>query len=154
MGDSKFTTPRLKYRSVASVFLTKPDSIPSITGRIPKLRLITALKVLDTFMQTQRPQPSEAPKPFVYISAADAFRPVVPSRYIESKREAELGILQRTQSPDVGIRPLFIRPGEFSCLFRYLITFSLLPIRPSPFSLPFLHPSHLFSLPSLLYPRR
>lgn len=34
------------------------------------------------------------PSPFIYISAEDIFRPIVPSRYIETKREAELGILQ------------------------------------------------------------
>jgi len=82
-----------------------------------------ALTVLDTFISTPSTAQStaseitsDAPgpsRPFVYISAADAFRPIVPSRYIESKREAEFEILRRTEDkPDAGIRPLFMRPGE------------------------------------------
>jgi hypothetical protein len=54
-------------------------------------------------------------KPFVYISAADAFRPVVPPRYIESKREAEFGILRKTaDAPELGVRPLLMRPGTWA----------------------------------------
>lgn len=57
--------------------------------------------------------PNEAikEKTFVYISAADAFRPLVPRRYIESKREAELEIARRCSETD-GVRPIFIRPGK------------------------------------------
>ncbi|KAG6917979.1 hypothetical protein DXG01_017163 [Tephrocybe rancida] len=33
-----------------------------------------------------------APRPFIYISAEDIFRPIIPARYIETKREAEQGI--------------------------------------------------------------
>lgn len=63
-------------------------------------------------------QPNEAgtssPKrPFVYISAADGFRPVVPARYIETKRQAESEILRRCLAhPDANLRPVFMRPGE------------------------------------------
>jgi len=78
--------------------------------------LMTALKVFETFMEAQTPvaEGEAVPtKPFVYISAADAFRPVVPSRYIESKREAEFGILRKSADrPELGIRPLFMRPGK------------------------------------------
>jgi len=69
-------------------------------------------------MAAQTPSPAlteegAATKPFVYISAADAFRPVVPNRYIESKREAEFAILRKTaDQPELGIRPLFMRPGK------------------------------------------
>lgn len=74
-----------------------------------------ALEVLNTMLSTA-PHPS-APneavkeKTFVYISAADAFRPLVPKKYIESKREAELEIAKRC-SDTSGVRPIFIRPGK------------------------------------------
>ncbi|WRT63558.1 uncharacterized protein IL334_000463 [Kwoniella shivajii] len=95
----------------------------------------SALKVLDTFLSTSTSTPTPNPKPtistnpfsfnrkpssdtmnqsrqFVYISAADAFRPVVPSRYIETKREAELEIARKCQE-DGGakVKPIFMRPG-------------------------------------------
>ncbi|KIR30002.1 mitochondrial protein [Cryptococcus deuterogattii LA55] len=73
----------------------------------------SALEVLNTMISTLHPSaPNEAvkEKTFVYISAADAFRPLVPRRYIESKREAELEIARRCSETD-GVRPIFIRPG-------------------------------------------
>lgn len=91
-------------------------------------RLMTALKVFETFLEAQTPvaEGEAVPtKPFVYISAADAFRPVVPSRYIESKREAEFGILRKSADrPELGIRPLFMRPGKsFSPCFVWMLVF-------------------------------
>ncbi|KAK8845366.1 hypothetical protein IAR55_006079 [Kwoniella newhampshirensis] len=75
----------------------------------------SALTVLDTLISSRQIRPSTSSTnttPFVYISAADAFRLVVPRRYIETKRQAELGILSRCAShPDAGIKPTFIRPG-------------------------------------------
>ncbi|GAB1517751.1 hypothetical protein RhiTH_000801 [Rhizoctonia solani] len=50
-----------------------------------------ALRVLETFASGPG---STVPRPFVYISAEDIFRPLVPARYIESKRAAEAGIAQ------------------------------------------------------------
>ncbi|WWC85567.1 uncharacterized protein L201_000431 [Kwoniella dendrophila CBS 6074] len=85
----------------------------------------SALKVLDTFLSstsnssiTINPPPL-TPKQFIYISAADAFRPLIPSRYIETKREAELEIARRCESYNEKhitenqgqIKPIFIRPG-------------------------------------------
>ncbi|OXB34246.1 mitochondrial protein [Cryptococcus neoformans] len=74
----------------------------------------SALEVLNTMLSTA-PHPSASneavkEKTFVYISAADAFRPLVPKKYIESKREAELEIAKRC-SETGGVRPIFIRPG-------------------------------------------
>ncbi|ORX33547.1 putative mitochondrion protein [Kockovaella imperatae] len=69
----------------------------------------SALHVLDTMMASSSKNKS---RPFVYISAADAFRPIVPERYVETKREAEREIFRRCQEdPARGIRPVFIRPG-------------------------------------------
>jgi len=78
---------------------------------------IIALTVLDTMLHTKpiaQPIANEAgpSRPFVYISAADAFRPLVPSRYIETKREAEFEIGRRCETdPDGNVRPVFMRPG-------------------------------------------
>ncbi|TYJ52369.1 hypothetical protein B9479_007025 [Cryptococcus floricola] len=74
----------------------------------------SALTVLNTMISTP-PHPSPAneipsERPFVYISAADAFRPAVPKRYIETKRQAELEIARRCSETE-GIKPVFIRPG-------------------------------------------
>ncbi|WVQ93993.1 hypothetical protein IAU59_001071 [Kwoniella sp. CBS 9459] len=95
----------------------------------------SALKVLETMLSspTTSTSPSsssspsspsaagagtepETPSPphhrsFVYISAADAFRPIVPNAYIESKREAELLINRRCVETGGEVIPTFIRPG-------------------------------------------
>jgi hypothetical protein len=86
-----------------------------------------ALQVIDTMLANNHaadastnsvPSSSASTsRPFVYISAADCFRPLVPARYIETKREAELEIARRcTEHPEAGVRPLFIRPGKSLCL--------------------------------------
>ena len=50
------------------------------------------------------------PRPFVYISAEDIFRPMISARYIETKREAERGIEQLTAGrPEY--RGVYIRPS-------------------------------------------
>lgn len=51
------------------------------------------------------------PRPFVFISAEDIFRPLIPSRYIETKREAELGITEMMQGR-ADYRGVYIRPGK------------------------------------------
>ncbi|OCF70893.1 mitochondrial protein [Kwoniella mangroviensis CBS 8886] len=86
----------------------------------------SAIKVLDTFLSTSSSSsapistPSSKAKQFIYISAADAFRPLIPSRYIETKREAELEIARRCQvynDPERKngqtemVKPVIIRPG-------------------------------------------
>ncbi|WWD06130.1 hypothetical protein V865_004215 [Kwoniella europaea PYCC6329] len=85
----------------------------------------SAIKVLDTFLSTSissSSTPSSIAKQFIYISAADAFRPLIPSRYIETKREAELEIARRCQvynhpeqehgqNENEIVKPIFIRPG-------------------------------------------
>lgn len=52
---------------------------------------------------------------FIYVSATDAFSPLVPKRYIESKRQAEAEIA-RLSTP--AIRDVFLRPGEFLLVTR------------------------------------
>ena len=69
-----------------------------------------------------------APSPFVYVSAEDLFRPIIPARYIETKREAEQAlsviatqsILRQAAPSDASsadaasaraLRPVFVRPS-------------------------------------------
>ncbi|KAJ1309765.1 hypothetical protein OPQ81_006531 [Rhizoctonia solani] len=62
-----------------------------------------ALRVLETFASGPG---ATMPRPFVYISAEDIFRPLVPARYIESKRAAEAAIAQEPR-----VRGIYLRPG-------------------------------------------
>jgi hypothetical protein len=82
-----------------------------------------ALTVLDTMMTS--PTSAAGPsRPFVYVSASDCFRPVVPRRYIETKREAESEILRMClEKPEAGVRPVFMRPGE-CCVIPSRFTFT------------------------------
>lgn len=49
---------------------------------------------------------------FVYVSAEDVFRPFVPQRYIETKRQAERELALRSmEDAETSIRTVFIRPG-------------------------------------------
>lgn len=69
-----------------------------------------AITVAETFKEAhmQEGGAGEPPLPFVFMSAADIMRPLISSRYIESKYEAE----QRINSMAENIlRPVFMRPG-------------------------------------------
>ncbi|PWN41798.1 NAD(P)-binding protein [Ceraceosorus guamensis] len=65
-----------------------------------------AVTVANTFASTRRKGTNESPAPFIFISAADHFRPIIPEGYIRSKREAEAAIAQLA-----GLRSIFMRPG-------------------------------------------
>lgn len=55
---------------------------------------------------------SNIPRPFVYISAEDIFRPIIPARYIETKRAAEQGIeLMMANNPSY--RGVYMRPSTY-----------------------------------------
>ncbi|KAF5358380.1 hypothetical protein D9756_001520 [Leucocoprinus leucothites] len=71
----------------------------------------SALRACEAFVaSTPTSAASNVPRPFVYISAEDIFRPVIPARYIETKREAERGIEEIMKSaPD--FRGVYIRPS-------------------------------------------
>ncbi|KAG6814385.1 hypothetical protein H0H92_010971 [Tricholoma furcatifolium] len=73
----------------------------------------TALRVCEAFVASSSDASlHNAPRPFVYISAEDIFRPIIPARYIETKREAEQGIDAlldgRPQYRGVYIRPSLV----------------------------------------------
>lgn len=55
--------------------------------------------------------PPSSPRPFVYISAEDIFRPFIPARYIETKREAEIHLENMIGSDNSHYRGVYIRPS-------------------------------------------
>ncbi|KAK0543775.1 hypothetical protein OC845_005957 [Tilletia horrida] len=94
----------------------------------------SALSMARAFLESRSKLPipgsSHTPAPFVYISAEDIFRPIVSSRYIKTKREAEYELARlaldsassgsSTSSADPSaqvdasrplIQPFFVRPG-------------------------------------------
>ena len=80
--------------------------------------------VLNTMLDSanSRASTSAPSRPFVYISAEDAFRPFVPRRYIETKRQAEIEIGRLcSNTPEAGIRPIYMRPGELCVLKTILL---------------------------------
>lgn len=110
---------------------------------------IIALRVAETFLEST-PEPGLqllGPRPFVYLSAEDIFRPIIPARYIETKREAEAGIESMIASRTHEYRGVYIRPSAFSFHFDYSFAYwiGLLTILHSTL----MHRSHLSSsLPS------
>jgi hypothetical protein len=77
-----------------------------------KLTGITALRVCEAFVSSaaENAKITNTPRPFVYISAEDVFRPVIPARYIETKREAEQGI-ESMMVNKPGYRGVYMRPS-------------------------------------------
>lgn len=77
-----------------------------------------ALRVAEAFIEST-PDPSfqiEGPRPFIYLSAEDIFRPIIPARYIETKREAEAGIESMVQHRPEEYRGVYIRPSALHIL--------------------------------------
>ncbi|KAG5645245.1 hypothetical protein DXG03_006662 [Asterophora parasitica] len=73
----------------------------------------SALRVCEAFVSSPSSADSAAPnspRPFVYISAEDIFRLVIPARYIETKREAEIGI-EALMAGKPEYRSVYIRPS-------------------------------------------
>ncbi|GAA5845648.1 hypothetical protein JCM9279_006061 [Rhodotorula babjevae] len=90
-----------------------------------RLNRDSALALFDAFHSSRTPSSSAAlsPSPFVFISAEDIFRPFVPARYIETKRQAEAEIWRRAHgvaaergaaaaaAVQPSVRPVFVRPS-------------------------------------------
>lgn len=53
---------------------------------------------------------TQHPRPFVYISAEDIFRPVIPAAYIDTKREAEEQV-ERVVGGRTNYRGVYLRPS-------------------------------------------
>ncbi|KAF4576786.1 hypothetical protein EYR36_004766 [Pleurotus pulmonarius] len=78
------------------------------TGRYEALNRDSALRVCEAFV-ANAPRASGPPRPFVYISAEDIFRPIIPAKYIETKREAERGL--ELLLPRESYRGVYVRPS-------------------------------------------
>ena len=79
---------------------------------------VSALTVLQTYLEEAKDL--NADKTFVYISAEDIFRPVIPARYITTKREAENEIADLCEANGHNVRPVFIRPSTcFSAILSF-----------------------------------
>ena len=67
------------------------------------------MQVAEAFVDSVDRTGSGWPRPFIYISAEDIFRPVVPAAYIDTKREAEekidYMIAEKTNYRGVYMRP-------------------------------------------------
>jgi hypothetical protein len=88
----------------------KEDKPSSSKLTYEKMNRDAALSVARTFSSTRTLGDLS---PFVFISAEDIFRPIISSKYIETKRQAEEGISEISDESD-NIRPIFLRPGENS----------------------------------------
>jgi len=78
----------------------------------------TALQVCEAFISSAPLLETEDfnyPRPFIYVSAEDIFRPLIPARYIEAKREAEQEI-EGMISGKSGYRGVYIRPSALPLL--------------------------------------
>ncbi|KAH8116919.1 NAD-binding protein [Phellopilus nigrolimitatus] len=94
-------------------------------GSYEVLNRDAALTVCKTFAAASEPTADVAAatrRPFIYVSAEDIFRPFIPARYIETKREAERGITELLRGRS-DLRAAFIRPSlVYHSHFRPLTT--------------------------------
>jgi hypothetical protein len=95
---------------------------PQISSLFPGT---AAVKAAEAFLNSADNAKTQEPRPFIYISAEDIFRPIVPDAYIEMKREAEERI-ERMMEAKTNYRGVYMRPGEillkfvkFACLREY-----------------------------------
>ncbi|KAG8861166.1 hypothetical protein FRB96_003116 [Tulasnella sp. 330] len=84
-------------------------------GEYEKMNRDSALRVFETYA-TSTPPSTDNHKTFIYVSAEDIFRPFVPRRYIDTKREAEREIARMCKENNASaasspIRDVFVRPG-------------------------------------------
>jgi hypothetical protein len=83
-----------------------------LAARFSAQSVSAALRVCETFIKAPPLSSTKesAPRPFIYISAEDIFQPLIPQRYISTKREAERGIEEMMLGkPD--FRGVYIRPS-------------------------------------------
>lgn len=73
--------------------------------------LNSALRVCEAFTSSKSDPEVTHVRPFIYLSAEDIYRPLIPARYIETKREAEQRINQHLRDHP-NHRGVFIRPGK------------------------------------------
>ncbi|KAG7092520.1 hypothetical protein E1B28_008871 [Marasmius oreades] len=88
-----------------------PLSKRNTEGSYESLNRDSALRVCEAFIQSGEGKTYLSPRSFVYLSAEDISRPVIPSRYIETKREAEQGIEALVSEKPQIYRGVYIRPS-------------------------------------------
>ena len=112
-----------------SSIATQVRSFLSMTLRRAQYFIVqrSALRVCATFVSTALDVPLASPRAFVYVSAEDVFRPWIPAPYIESKREAELGI-ERILQDNTAVRGVFVRPSMSTPPFPFSIPSSFRPL--------------------------
>ncbi len=71
---------------------------------------LAVLRVCEAFLDSKPTIETNGPRAFVYISAEDCTRPLVPTGYIKTKREAEL-LLEKMIQERGGHRGVYIRPS-------------------------------------------
>jgi len=69
------------------------------------------VQVAEVFVNSADNTGSGQPRPFIYISAEDIFRPIVPTAYIDTKREAEEQI-DRIIEGKTNYRGVYMRPSK------------------------------------------
>ncbi|KAE9409681.1 NAD(P)-binding protein [Gymnopus androsaceus JB14] len=98
--------------AMSTVFGTKNPLGQDAEGSYENLNRDSALRVCEAFLSSGHDKQYSFPRPFIYISAEDVFRPFIPARYIETKREAEMGIeTMLSTSPPGQYRGVYIRPS-------------------------------------------
>ncbi|CCM04620.1 uncharacterized protein FIBRA_06804 [Fibroporia radiculosa] len=79
-------------------------------GSYELLNRDAAVRTCEAFISSTPSTDIQRPRVFVYVSAEDIFRPFIPARYIETKREAETEI-EYMMSQNPAHRPVYIRPS-------------------------------------------
>ncbi|KAI0273750.1 NAD-P-binding protein [Gloeopeniophorella convolvens] len=79
-------------------------------GGYEELNRDAAVRMADAFVGTAPDSVVPNPRPFIYISAEDIFRPLVPAAYIDTKREAEASI-DRMIAGKSDYRGVYMRPS-------------------------------------------
>ncbi|OSC97136.1 NAD-P-binding protein [Trametes coccinea BRFM310] len=110
------SVPRLLSSAVAAVAGSGRSANPleredkKREGSYALINRDSALTVCKAFIDSQPTVKVPGPRAFVYISAEDCNRPLVPAGYIETKREAEAGIESMVQA-NPNYRGVYIRPS-------------------------------------------
>lgn len=117
LADTKYKNA-LREQDLASVAKSFLQSLTG-AGRNPleespdgyeRLNRDSAVQVAETFVNSADNTGSGQPRPFIYISAEDIFRPIVPTAYIDTKREAEEQI-DRMIEGKTYYRGVYMRPS-------------------------------------------
>ena len=73
---------------------------------------MVALRVCEAFVSSQN-ETDTAVRPFIFLSAEDLVRPLIPARYITTKREAEVQIEEILSQKADSFRGIYIRPSSW-----------------------------------------